>query len=231
MDFFTILAQTTAESGESASALTKFVPLDIIWDQATKLQWPQAVLAVSFGAVYMLYGWRIFKILVVICFALLGLFAGIKLGGQFLGSKIWGGVAGFLLFAAVSIPLMRWAVSALGAVAGGILTAGIWYAVELPEKYILAGALIGLIAGGMISFIVFKIAVMLFTSFGGSVIIVTGMISLFYHYDNHEELAGIDIKNWLYQYHWLMPLLLVLPTVIGMLIQNKFIKTSPEWSV
>jgi hypothetical protein len=51
----------------------------------------------------------------------------------------------------------------LGAVSGGILTAGVgwrWTASGIR----LGGGLVGLIAGGMISFIVFKIAVILFTS-------------------------------------------------------------------
>ena len=231
MDYMTILAQAASEPAETAVSVTKFIPLDVIWEQSTKLSWPQAVLAVSFGSVYLLYGWRIFKILVVICFALLGLFAGIRIGGQYLDTKIWGGAAGFFLFAALSIPLMRWAVSILGAAAGGVLTGGIWYAFDLPEKYILAGAIIGIIAGGMISFIVFKIAVMLFTSFGGGVLIVTGLISLFYHYDTYQKVEEINIKQWLYNYNWLMPILLLIPTIAGILVQNKFIKTSAEWSV
>jgi len=227
----TILAQAASQPAETTVSVTRFVPLDVIWEQATKLSWPQAVLAVSFGSVYLLYGWRIFKILVVICFAMLGLFAGIRFGGPFLGTRIWGGVAGFVIFAALSVPLMRWAVSILGAAAGGVLTAGIWYAFGLPEKYILAGAIIGIIAGGMISFIIFRIAVMLFTSFGGGVLIVTGLLSLFYNYDNYRKIEEINIKQWLYDYNWLMPLLLLIPTTVGIIVQNKLIKTSAEWSV
>ena len=229
MDCVTILAETVKQVSET-STRTPLVPLDSIWSQIITLSWLQAVLAVSFGAVYLLYGWRIFKVLVVICFGLVGMFAGIRAGAQ-LHSQIWGGVGGFVLLAAVSIPLMRWAVGILGAAAGGVLAAGIWYACELPGKYILAGAAIGIVAGGMISFIVFKIAIMLFTSMGGSILVVTGMLSLLNHYEIIQKPPTDAIKNLVYNHNWFLPVLLLAPTIIGIIIQHKFIKGSQNWSV
>ena len=46
--------------------------LNFIWQQITDLSWLHAVVAISVGIVYMLYGWRIFRVLVVICFGLAG---------------------------------------------------------------------------------------------------------------------------------------------------------------
>ena len=204
--------------------------LDSIWEQVIALSWLQAIIAISFGVVYLLYGWRIFKVLVIICFGLVGLFAGIKIGTRF-NSELLGGIIGLSLLAGVSVPLMRWAVSVLGAIAGGILTSGIWYAVELPEKYMPAGALIGIIAGGMISFIVFRIAVMLFTSLGGGVLIVTGLLALVYRYESIQEPPTATIKAMLYNHHWFVPVLLLAPTLIGIIVQNKFIKSSKSWNV
>ncbi len=229
MEPITILAQTV-ETTTKLAAETDLIPLDAIWQQIAALSWLEAVLAISFGVVYMLYGWRIFKILVVICFGLVGLFGGIKIGQRF-DSQILGAVVGLFLMAALSVPLMRWAVSLLGALAGGILTAGLWYAFELPGKYILAGAGIGLIAGGMISFIVFRIAVMLFTSFGGGVLIVTGLVALLYQYESMQEPPTEQVKDMFLNQNWFLPVLLLIPTVIGIIIQNKLIKKSHEWSV
>jgi len=229
MEPITILAQTV-ETTTKLAAETDLIPLDAIWQQIAALSWLEAVLAISFGVVYMLYGWRIFKILVVICFGLVGLFGGIKIGQRF-DSQILGAVVGLFLMAALSVPLMRWAVSLLGAITGGILTAGLWYAFELPGKYILAGAGIGLIAGGMISFIVFRIAVMLFTSFGGGVLIVTGLVALLYQYEGMQEPPTEQVKDMFLNQNWFLPVLLLIPTVIGIIIQNKLIKKSHEWSV
>ena len=70
-----------------------------------------AVIAISFGVVYLVYGWRIFKILVIISFALAGLFLGILAGRQLgtaVNNEIWGGALGLLILGALSIPLMKW---------------------------------------------------------------------------------------------------------------------------
>ena len=168
-----------AQAGHRTAEQTSVVPIDLVWEQISTLTWLQALIAVSFGAVYLLYGWRIFKVITVVCFGMLGLYAGMKVGGT-MGSILWGGIIGLAGLAALSIPLMKWAVSILGAVAGGIITSGLWFAFGLPQQYIWAGAVIGIIAGGMISFIVFKIAVMLFTSLGGAVLIIIGLLSLLY---------------------------------------------------
>ena len=50
-----------AMAGTAATQIVdkQIVPVDEIWKQITALSWLQAVLAVSFGVVYQLYGWRI----------------------------------------------------------------------------------------------------------------------------------------------------------------------------
>jgi hypothetical protein len=204
-------------------------PIDFFWEQVTSLGLLEAMTFISFGVVCLLYGWRVFKILVIISFGLVGLGLGVMLGDKIQGesSRILGGLIGMAVMAAVAVPLMRWAVSLLGALAGGLLTSGIWYAAGLNEKYIWAGALIGLIAGGMISFIVFKVAVMLFSSLGGSALIVAGVFALLYLY---PETSG-DIKDLVYENKWFLPVALMVPTAVGLIVQNKFIKRSKEWSV
>ncbi|MHC4619133.1 MAG: hypothetical protein ACYTEQ_15420 [Planctomycetota bacterium] len=226
-DYFTILAQTT-EASETA-AEEAVVPIDSMWEYVTSLNYLEAVTFISFGTVCLLYGWRVFKILVVICFGLLGLGLGIKLGDKIQGqnSQVWGGLIGLGVMAGVSVPLMRWAVSILGAIAGGMLTSGAWYAFGLTERYIWAGALIGIIAGGMISFIVFKIAVMLFSSLGGSLLIVTGMLAVLHLYPQTTE----QIEELVFTSKWFLPVALVAPTAVGVIVQNKFIKGSKHWEV
>jgi hypothetical protein len=226
MEPLTILAQAASSSEQT---VTVRPILDSLWGQVTTLSWLQAVIAISFGIVYLLYGWRIFKLLVVICFGLAGLFIGINIGSR-LGSEILGGIAGLVILAGVSIPLMRWAVCILGAIAGGIITSGIWYAIELPERYMPAGTIIGIVAGGMISFIVLRVAVMLFTSFGGGILVITGLLALVHLYEvNHT--SSETVKTMLYNRHWFLPALLIAPTIIGIIVQNKFVKGSKTWSV
>jgi len=226
MDGVTILARTVETAPqETAEAV---VPIDSIWTYITSLNLLEALTFISFGAVCLFYGWRVFKVLVVISFALLGLRIGMVVTDIINGgNQLLGGLVGLVLLAVLSVPLMRWAVSILGAIAGGILTAGVWYACGLPEKYIIAGALVGIVGGGMISFIIFKVAVMLFSSLGGSILIVTGVLALLYLYLEPAE----QIESLVYNHKWFLPLILTIPTAAGIIVQNQFVKGYKDWSV
>jgi hypothetical protein len=228
MDTFFVLAETTK------SAHQQIVSMDMFWEQVTKLGWLQAIIAVSFGAVYLIYGWRIFKVLAVVCFGMVGLFLGMEFGPK-MGSgptaSMWGGIAGLIILAVLCIPLMHWAVSALGAAAGGIITSCLWYALGLPPQYILAGAIIGIVAGGMISFIVFKISVMLFTSMSGAMLIITGLLALARLYEQTQTEKPDFVYSLVYEYNWFMPAILIFTTFVGMVIQNKLVKGASDWKL
>lgn len=230
MDCFTILAQVAETASEtSPTAEGTIVPVDTIWGYVTSLNLLEALTFISFGTVCLLYGWRVFKVLVVISFGLLGLFLGIMASEKINGEQhqVLGGLIGLGLMAAISVPLMRWAVSILGAVAGGILTSGLWIACQLPEQYWWAGGLIGVIAGGMISFIIFRIAVMLFSSFGGSGLVVVGVLALLHQYSQTTE----QVRELFFNTRWFLPAALLIPTAVGVILQNKFVKGSRTWSV
>jgi len=225
MDCVTILAQAVETAGPSAAEEA----IEAFWTYITSLNLVEAITFMSFGVVCLFYGWRIFKILVVISFALLGLFLGISVTDKIIGlnNQFWGGLIGMGLLAVLSVPLMKWAVCLLGAVAGGILSSGIWYACGLTERYILAGALIGMVAGGMISFIIFKVAVILFSSLGGSCLIVVGFLALLYLYPQTSE----RVEEVIFTKKWFLPTVLMAPTLIGVVLQNKFVKDSKDWDM
>lgn len=227
MDGIFILAEVSQT--EMSVEDIQIVPIGLIWEQIASLHWFHAVLALSFGIVYLLYGWRIFKVLSIICFGLIGLGFGMMIG-ETLGSELWGGVIGLLTLAILSMPLMKWGVSALGAIAGGVITGAIWYAIGLPQLYIWAGIIVGMVAGGMISFIVLEIAVMLFTSLGGSVITVVAILSLIHNYEsNMIDPATSHIHDMVFDNTWFLPIALIGPTIFGIIMQNKLIKHSPKW--
>jgi len=203
-------------------------PLKIVWDYVSKLDLVEALTFISFGVVCLFYGWRIFKILVTICFGLVGLGVGVWINDQLVaGNVVWLAMFSVLVFAIFSIPLMRWGVTALGAISGGILTAGVWLAVGLPQQYVWAGGLVGLIAGGMISFIVFKIAVILFTSLGGSTLMTVGILAVMYGYMVNRQ----KLETLVFGYQWFLPAMILLPMAIGIYMQHRLIKTAQDWSV
>ncbi len=230
MDGVTILAEAVEKVNETQRAAEEaVVPVELLWEYITSLNLLEALMFISFGAICLFYGWRVFKMLVVISFALLGLFFGVvaaeKISGE--NHRLIGGLVGMGLLGFLSLPLMRWAVSVLGAIAGGVATSAIWYACGLTETYIWAGALIGIVAGGMISFIIFRIAVMLFSSLAGSALLVVGVLAILYLYpETTEQLQELVLTK-----KWFLPLLLLGPTAAGVFLQNKFVKRSHEWTV
>ena len=223
---FSILAQASAGSESASEAI---VPVDIIWQQITSLGLIEALTFLSFGSVCLLYGWRVFKILVVICFGLIGLVIGMSVTGQVvnINNNIAGGLIGMGILAVISVPLMKWGVSLLGAFAGAIMAAAVWYAFNLPEQLIWAGALTGFVAGGMISFIVFKVAIMLFTSLGGSMLMASGAMALLYLYPR----TAPQIEDIVFNKKWFLSVVIVVPTIIGVILQNKFCKDSKDWEI
>ena len=228
MDSVTILARAVEPAMRTTEPVEEgIVPINFIWEQIVELSLVEALAFICFGVVCLLYGWRIFKILVTLCFALVGLFGGLMVNEKLVGGNgMWLGLMGIVMMGVLSLPLMRWGVSALGAVAGGILTGGIWYAFALPDGYIWAGALAGLIAGGMISFIVFKLAVVLFTSFGGGALIVTAVLAVLHAYFDPEK-----VRILVFDYRWFLPVALIVPTLVGIIVQNKFISGSKDWNI
>jgi hypothetical protein len=228
-DYITILAEAVETTTKSGAAEDAVVPVDLIWEHITSLGVIEALTFISFGTVCLFYGWRVFKILVIISFALIGLALGVlaseKINGE--DHQLIGGLIGLILMAVLSVPLMRWAVCVLGAAAGGTLTGGLWYAAKLPEEYIWAGGLIGIVAGGMISFIIFKIAVMLFSSLGGSTLVVTGVFAILYLYPGTTD----QIEELFFGEKWFLPTALLVPSIVGIFVQNKFIKGSKDWDI
>ncbi|MBN2456860.1 MAG: hypothetical protein JXB29_10075 [Sedimentisphaerales bacterium] len=230
MNCMTILAQAVDPATEPpVPAEETIVPIDEIWEHITSLNLIEALTFISFGVVCIFYGWRVFKVLVIISFAFLGLILGITIAGKVGGEnrEFFGALVGVVALGVLAVPLMRWAVSILGAIAGGLITSGIWYACGLNESYIWAGAITGIVAGGMISFIIFKIAVMLFSSLGGSVLMVVGTLALLYLYPATTE----DVEQLFFNHKWFLPIALIVPTAIGILVQNKFIKGSKNWNI
>lgn len=236
MNLMTLLAVVTEEAQPASAPLFDVDAAKLyFWERLIELHWLYALLMLSVGVVYMLYGWRIFRVLVVISFGFIGLFLGMLSGDKLFASEqaiLWGGIIGMGLLAVIAVPLMKWCVSVLGAMAGGILTSGVWIALNLSDTYLPAGFIVGFIAGGLISFIMLKISVMLFTSLGGSLIMVTGLLALLYEYDtNISNPMTFFAHDLIFNYSWFLPVALIVPTFIGMALQNKFIKQSPKWEI
>jgi hypothetical protein len=203
------------------------VPFDVLWQHVNTLDLVEALTFIAFGTVWLFYGWRIFKILVTISFGLLGMTLGIWANQQLIdGNSFWLGLICAAFFAILSVPFMRWGVSLLGALSGAVLTAGAWVALGLPKEYVWAGGLVGLVTGGTLSFVVFKIAVILFTSLGGSMLLAVGVLAVICHH----LMTQTEFKRFIQDNPWFLPTIVLAPMIIGAVLQNKFIKAAPDWN-
>jgi hypothetical protein len=152
----------------------------------------ESLILVGLGVVFLLYGFKYFKILVMVNAAAVGGCLGYYLGtvSQSQSIPILFAVAGALVFGALAWPLQRAAVALLGAVSGLIIGWVLWDAVinltgnASLAQYQDAVALVGMTVLGMLTFISFNPVVMIFTSIQGASMIVLGMVSLLMSYND-----------------------------------------------
>jgi len=193
------------------------------------LQKMSIVWAVAFiiaGVLTLLNGYRFYKAATVILALMIGLFAGYAMGQHINEPLIVGACCG-VLFAVVAWPLMPYAVAILGALAGSFIGANIWTSVcqldavakQMPDgvggSYWI-GALMGLIIFGMLSFILFKLAVVIFTSISGSTLIVFGLVALLLQFKPWQS----SISDSLSAHAVVVPLLVIVPAIIGLIMQQ-----------
>jgi hypothetical protein len=182
-----------------------------------------AVLLLAAGIVYMVYGWKVFKVLVVVNAAILGCAVGAMLGdmAKTPNLPVITAAAGGLLLAVLAWPLMKVAVAVMGALFGYLIGDTLWFyiaqAINRPglEQYAWAGGLIGLVTLGMLAFVILQITVMLFTSYQGALMSVSGVLALLLRHQSFK----IDLTNRLINDLHLLPLIIAVPSVIGFTLQ------------
>lgn len=202
------------------------VPMEGIWDYIAGISWQHAVGLIAFGLVYLMYGWRLYKLLVEIDFSLFGLVCGALLGRK-LGSEMWGGILGCFMIGIAAWPFMKYSVSVLGAAAGAVLGAALWRTVMLPEVLIWCGGLAGLVAGGFLAFSSFRMSVMLFSSVQGATGIMIGVLALFSNCPGTAE----PLQRIVYNQSFFLPVLLLIPSLLGIMLQRRLLKGHGNWKM
>jgi hypothetical protein len=190
-------------------------------NQMDLLQWSQkmgpgmATVLILLGIIYVMFGFYLFKGLVVMNAACVGAWVGAMIGERS-GSAVPCAVLGAFIAAAVTIPTMKWAVAVLGGLLGAALGGSIWRLIDLDPRFAWAGAGMGLIACGLFCFILFRGSVMAYMSLQGSIMLVFGILGLLYKYQD----IGPKITNGLQARTFILPMAVFIPTVIGLLYQQ-----------
>jgi hypothetical protein len=167
------------------------------------------------GVIYLAFGVYAYRALVCANACVAGAYIGALLGHKG-GNAVAGALVGGFVATAVTWPLMKYAVAAMGGVFGLLLGASVWRAVGLDPQFAWAGGGMGLIFFGMLSFLLFRGSVMMFTSLQGSVMLVFGLLGLIYKYQD----MGPRLNASLSDKSFLLPLAIFVPATIGLIYQQ-----------
>jgi hypothetical protein len=185
----------------------------------------QAVLLLAIGLTYMLAGYKMFRVLVTANMAFLGFALG-HIVGNWAPSPhnlpFVTGVAGALLLGVLSWPLMKFAVSLMGGLIGAAVGAILWRYLarvagqETLVPYYGVGAMLGLVTLGMLTFVIFRMTIIIFTSLQGSAMAVAAALSMLLRYERFRPQVEDGLMNNVH----LLPLLILVPTIIAIVIQD-----------
>ncbi|MCC6423968.1 MAG: hypothetical protein IT447_10855 [Phycisphaerales bacterium] len=199
-----------------------FFSLPMHWPgQMDLLTWCQtmspgmAALLVLAGVIYLLFGYYMFKVLITVNAGIMGGYLGAVIGTKF-DAALASAILGAFICAAICWPLMKWAVAVMGGVVGAAIGASIWRSAGLDPAFAWAGAMTGLVGFGMLSFILFRGSIMMYTSLQGAVMLVFGILGLIYKY--HQ--VAPQITNGLTVNALVMPMTILIPAIIGVIFQQ-----------
>src|SRR3954471_7724086 len=103
-----------------------------------------ALLLIMLGLVYLLFGFYLFKPLVLLNAAFIGSMIGVFISGK-TGGALPSGILGGFVAAAATYPLMKWAVALMGGLFGALLGFTLWRTFGLEAGFAWTGGCMGLI--------------------------------------------------------------------------------------
>jgi len=195
-------------------------------DQLQQVPMVLAGVFIAVGLTYLLQGFRLYRIVVLIIALITGMVVGYKMGEAADAAVIVGVCIGVLM-AVLAWPLMKYAVAMAGGVAGAFVGANCWNgAVVILQAWQInaqpdqpwIGALVGLLTLGFLSFVLFEFAVILFTSFSGSTFVLIGSMALLLQIDGVAESFRTNLAN----KPMILPLLVLVPAVVGVVLQQQW---------
>jgi hypothetical protein len=200
------------------------------WAPGLPAQWPaqldlltacqkmgpgEACILVLLGVVYLMFGYSIFRALVTLNAMAAGAYLG-ALMGKNSNALAAGALIGAIIAAAITFPLMKYAIMVMGGIFGAALGASLWRQAGLQPELAWAGALSGLIFFAMLAMILFRGSVILYTSLQGSVMLVFGILSLLYKYQSMAP----DVTDVFTKRAFILPTVVLIPALVGLLYQQ-----------
>ena len=182
-----------------------------------------AALLILLGVIYLLFGIKVFKALMMLNAASVGAAVGFIVGQRTEMGFALMVLCGFLA-AALTWPMMKWAVAVMGGLFGAALGASIWNTFGLEPAFAWSGALTGIVLFGLLSFIIFRGSITMYMSLQGSVMLVFGILGMVYKY---QEVAP-KITHAMTIKPFLLPMAIIIPAIIGILYQQAHIASQAQ---
>jgi hypothetical protein len=196
--------------------------LDILYRPADLLGQLQAlpliasIVLVAVGAACVYNGYRWHKWIVVVLALMLGFGLGHMLS-QEVGKSTVIAIALGVLFAAIATPMLRFTVAFFAGIAGAAIGATLWTFLNREQPGLAwAGAGMGFIALALMSFLFFRVVVILFTSVSGGAMLIMGGIAALLHTGSTQG----AVTEQLLMHPAIMPLLILMAAVIGVVVQQ-----------
>jgi len=166
------------------------------------------------GVVLMLSGWRLWKVAVTFSFGIIGAVIGVMIaeGGQY--SLLYAGI-GFVLLGAASYPPVNYSVVVLGGAIGASIINYLFSGFGLAPVALWTITGIGLVASCALAFLNLRQVVVLVTSFEGAVLLLSAAVAFL---SEVPELFHF-FRPMAYKGSFFVPFLLLVPTVVGTMIQ------------
>lgn len=176
-----------------------------------------AVVLTVVGIACIFQGYRWHTYIVVVLALLLGFGVG-RLISEDLGRSVVVAIALGVLLAAIAKPLLKYTVALFAGIAGAGIGATLWSFLN-PEQSDLAwaGGGMGFVCLALLSFMFFRIVVILFTSVGGGAMAVLGSVGLLLHIDSIQQMVRAQVML----HPAVLPLLVATAAVVGIVYQQR----------
>jgi len=168
------------------------------------------------GAVAVLNGYRWHKTVILVLASLAGVVVGLMLGPRIGVTGVVAATALAILFSVLSLPMMRYTVAVFAGLIGAFVGANCWTAFGGPDAQHHFGAVIGLIALGLLAFVTFRVVIIAFTAIGGSALLTMGVLAALLKLPGWQQgLAGALERNPL-----IVPLIAAVTAADGFVLQH-----------
>ncbi|MCC6908791.1 MAG: hypothetical protein IT430_12675 [Phycisphaerales bacterium] len=195
---------------------------DELLDVLQQLHFVWAGIFVTVGLLSVINGYRWHKWIVITVAFLTGMGLGFLLSKSMESSLIIAACVG-VLTAVVAWPLMKYAIAACGGLAGAFVGANVWSISNMPPDTYYAGALIGLVTFGLLSFILYRVVIVAMTCVAGAVVLVIGVVTLLMQVDAWQPALRQDFSG----NPVILPLIVLVTAVIGFVMQQDAFASKP----